>query len=125
MLDWLEAAVKMPIEDEVFVPIIDTNYASMKRIFLAVQTRYAEIDPVAADQLFCRAQTSGDKKYFVICKKAAIPPVAFIREGKTGKVVPIFPVDEDRRRQIRLMQEDGLSFEEMKEFLTDLRLEDL
>jgi predicted acetyltransferase len=125
MFVWLEEAAKMPVGDEIFVPILEMPLPAMKKVFEVARERYRSVDLLVADQLSCHVVTSDNRKWFVIRKKKSTPTVAFHREAETGKVIPIFPPNEDRRRQIRLMIDDGMTFEQMQAILPDLVKEEL
>lgn len=124
ILDWIEDAAEMEDEEEIFIPLGDGTYAEMERIFGKACKRYSSVDPATADRLACKAQQGDKQTYFVIYKKPAVPIVAFKR-GKDGQLTPLLPTPPGRKRVIRQMQEDGLSFERMKELILDLKVEEL
>ena len=116
----------MAVGDELYIPVSDRKeLALLKRAFSLAKQRYSAIDPLVAEQIECKTSTTDARLWFVLRKRKPIPIVAFKKDGITGKVTAVLPPNTERRRQIRLMIEDGLSLNEIKNFFPDLKEEEI
>ena len=121
VIKYLKEAVDLEYGEELYIPAESKNDQMHLLKTLIQEIRVLErIDPLTASSLIIHGAFKSHRLWVVLKKVVSSPTTAF-RKGTGGEVERVnFDFDSERSRRIRLMIEDGLSLEEVKEIEGDL-----
>lgn len=124
---WLEEALSSNTGEEHLLPVESKKDADdLIRKLQSELKILSEIDPMSAGELQI-SRDYRDHRFWVVIKKVRYSPFVGFKKGVDGTVEKVeISILSDRYRRIRLMKEDGLSLDEIRELeggLTDEEIE--
>ena len=126
VIKYLKEAISLEFGEELFIPAESRNEQMhlMKTIIQEIRI-LEKIDPLTASSLIIHGAFKSHRLWVVMKKVVASPTTAF-KKTEHGEVERIdFDFDSERARRLRLMLQDGLSLEEIKELEGELTPEEL
>ena len=126
VIKYLTEAVELEYGEELYIPAESKSDQMHLLRTLIQEIRILErIDPVTASSLIMHGAFKSHRLWVVLKKVVSSPTTAF-KKSENGEVERIdLNFDGERSRRLRLMAEDGLSLEEIKEIegeLSDIEL---
>ena len=125
VIKYLKEAIDLDYGEELYIPAESRNEQKHLLGTIIKEIRILErIDPLTASSLIIHSAFKSHRLWVVLKKVASSPTTAF-RRGEDGQVERIdFKFDSERSRRIRLMFQDGLSIDEIREIEGELTPEE-
>ena len=124
---WLQSVIGgLSTGEELLLPALSSKDAKEKLILFSRELKLlSRVDPTATSELQITTRFK-DHRFWLVVKKIAYSPFIGFKKGKNGEVERVLIEDSsEKRRRLLLMQEDGLSIEEIREIEGKLSAEDL
>ena len=111
---WFQQALELKDEEEIFIPVSSRmEQKALVKDIKKVILEYSTVDKVQASRIDVSGVFQEGKMWVKLFIKITSPLVGFKR-GSNGKMKRILLQDEgERKRQIKLMLDDGITKEEI------------
>ena len=116
VIKYLKEAIDLDFGEELYIPAESRNEQMHLLRTIIQEIRILErIDPLTASSLIIHAAFKSHRLWVVLKKVVSSPTTAF-KKSEDGQVERIdFKFDSERSRRIRLMFQDGLTIDEIRE----------
>jgi hypothetical protein len=123
---WLLQAFALNIGESIYLPCINKpDQAEKYNYFITQRKAMVAIDPEKAETIKVYKMYKDRKHWVILEKLASTTLIAFKKipgQAKAERLVLNISLQKDR--QVKAMLEDGMSFEEIKEIVTELTEEE-
>ena len=125
VIKYLKEAIDLDFGEELYIPAESRNEQMHLLRTIIQEIRILErIDPLTASSLIIHAAFKSHRLWVVLKKVVSSPTTAF-KKSEDGQVERIdFKFDSERSRRIRLMFQDGLTIDEIREIEGELTPEE-
>jgi hypothetical protein len=115
-IEWLHKAAQLETGQELYFPAESKqSQKDLFKLFVRELKVFAAIDPATAATIMPAATFKDSRHWVVLRKIAAVPTLAFMKDGSQPVQRVSIADSSDRARRLEMMLSDGYTVEKMEE----------